>query len=80
MYSATRLLGRAIQDAHLIFICTDYLVSGLQTGCAVILFDGSPLFRPELLWDMAEELGVTVFGTVRFALDQLRERSLIRSC
>ena len=41
----------------------NYLVSGLGTGATVVLFDGSPLWRPELLWDMAEELGVTVFGT-----------------
>ncbi|KAL8292250.1 hypothetical protein RQP46_001716 [Phenoliferia psychrophenolica] len=49
----------------------NYLVSGLQTGCAVVLFDGSPLFRPELLWDMAEELGVTVFGTSAKYIDVL---------
>lgn len=45
-------------------LVTDYLVSGLQTGCTLVLFDGSPLFRPELLWQMSEDLGVTIFGTV----------------
>lgn len=42
----------------------NYLVSGLQTGATVVLFDGSPLFKPAVLWTMAEDLGVTVFGTV----------------
>lgn len=41
----------------------NYLVTGLGTGATLVLFDGSPLWRPELLWDMAEELRVTVFGT-----------------
>lgn len=44
---------------------TDYLVSSLQTGGAIVLLDGSPLFRPEILWKMVDDLGVTVFGTVR---------------
>lgn len=43
----------------------NYLVSGLATGATLVLFDGSPLHRPELLWQMAEDLKVTVFGTVR---------------
>ena len=42
----------------------NWLVSGLQTGAAVCLFDGSPLGkRPEVLWDFAERAGVDVFGT-----------------
>jgi len=42
----------------------NWLVSGLAVGATLILFDGSP-FAPEAkaLWDMAEEEGVTVFGT-----------------
>ncbi|KAK4701849.1 acetoacetyl-CoA synthetase, partial [Phenoliferia sp. Uapishka_3] len=49
----------------------NYLVSGLQTGATLVLFDGSPLFRPELLWDMASELGITVFGTSAKYIDVL---------
>ncbi|KAM0752422.1 acetoacetate-CoA ligase [Meredithblackwellia eburnea MCA 4105] len=49
----------------------NYLVSGLQTGCAVVLFDGSPLFKPEWLWDMTYDLGVTIFGTSAKYIDVL---------
>lgn len=39
------------------------LVSGLLSGCPVVLFDGDPS-SPDLLalWNMAEETGTTVFG------------------
>lgn len=52
---------------------TDYLVSGVQTGCTLVMFDGSPLFRPELLWKMVDDLGVTVFGTVRRPLHSVAD-------
>jgi acetoacetyl-CoA synthetase len=42
----------------------NYLVAGLAVGCTLVLFDGSPLFDPSMLWKMAEDLKVTVFGTV----------------
>ncbi|HET8650562.1 MAG TPA: acetoacetate--CoA ligase [Gemmatimonadales bacterium] len=42
----------------------NWLVSGLAVGATVVLYDGAPLSpRPEILWDMAEQEGVTVFGT-----------------
>ncbi len=42
----------------------NWLVSGLATGATVCLFDGSP-FHPDgkVLWDIADELGISVFGT-----------------
>ncbi len=42
----------------------NWLVSGLAQGATLVLFDGSP-FAPDpgTLWRMAEEEGVTVFGT-----------------
>jgi acetoacetyl-CoA synthetase len=42
----------------------NWLVSGLGTGAAIVLFDGSPT-QPaaDVLWDMAARLGVTHFGT-----------------
>lgn len=42
----------------------NWLVSSLAVGATVVLYDGSP-FYPDgnALWKMAEELGVTVFGT-----------------
>jgi acetoacetyl-CoA synthetase len=42
----------------------NWLVSGLASGTTLILFDGNPLHpATDSLWQMAEELGVTVFGT-----------------
>ena len=42
----------------------NWLVSGLATGCTLMLFDGSPFApRPSVLWDIAEQEGITVFGT-----------------
>jgi acetoacetyl-CoA synthetase len=40
------------------------LVSGLLTGAAIVLYDGSP-GHPDLgaLWDLAERAGITIFGT-----------------
>jgi acetoacetyl-CoA synthetase len=42
----------------------NWLVSALAVGATVVLYDGAPLApRPTILWDMAEQEGVTVFGT-----------------
>jgi acetoacetyl-CoA synthetase len=42
----------------------NWLASGLATGATLILFDGSP-FHPDpgVLWRMAEEEQITIFGT-----------------
>ncbi|MEZ5078691.1 MAG: acetoacetate--CoA ligase [Solirubrobacterales bacterium] len=42
----------------------NFLVSGLLTPAAIVLFDGNP-GHPDLdtLWDLAERAGVTTFGT-----------------
>ncbi|QSR35113.1 acetoacetate--CoA ligase [Marinobacterium iners] len=42
----------------------NWLISGLATGCTLMLFDGSPFApQPSILWDIAEQEGITVFGT-----------------
>ena len=41
----------------------NWLVSGLASGCTVLLYEGSPLYpSPDVLWKIAEEEEVTVFG------------------
>jgi acetoacetyl-CoA synthetase len=42
----------------------NFLVSGLLTKAAIVLYDGNPGY-PDLgaLWDLAERAGVTMFGT-----------------
>jgi acetoacetyl-CoA synthetase len=42
----------------------NWLVGALASGATLVLYDGAPLApRPSVLWDMAEQEGVTVFGT-----------------
>jgi len=42
----------------------NWLVSSLAMGATVVLYDGSPFYPdPRAMWQMAEELGITVFGT-----------------
>jgi len=42
----------------------NWLVSGLATGATLVLYDGNPFHPgPQALWQMAEEEGITVFGT-----------------
>ena len=41
----------------------NWLVSSLAVGATVVLYDGAPLSPTRVLWDMAEQERVTVFGT-----------------
>lgn len=42
----------------------NWLVSGLAIGATLVLFDGSPFApKPEVLWDMVDDEGISVFGT-----------------
>ncbi|CAK4069651.1 unnamed protein product [Aphanomyces euteiches] len=42
----------------------NWLVSGLAIGATVVLFDGNPLYPgASALWQFAEEVGMTMFGT-----------------
>ena len=42
----------------------NWLVSGLASGTTLVLFDGNPFHpEPDTLWRLADDLGVSVFGT-----------------
>jgi len=42
----------------------NWLVCGLGVGATLVLYDGSPFHPgPEVLWKLAEEVGMTIFGT-----------------
>jgi acetoacetyl-CoA synthetase len=41
----------------------NWLVSSLAVGATVVLYDGAPLSPGPILWDLAEQERVTVFGT-----------------
>ena len=49
----------------------NFLVAGLASKCTLILYDGSPLRDPSLLWHMVDDLGITIFGTSAKYVDQL---------
>ncbi len=77
VHSQGGILLEHLKKAHLHLDCTasdrvfwftttgwmmwNLLVGLLLTDAAVVLYDGSP--AGEVLWDLAEEAGVTVFGT-----------------
>lgn len=42
----------------------NWLASGLAQGATLLLFDGSPFYPgPEVLWEIAEQESISVFGT-----------------
>jgi acetoacetyl-CoA synthetase len=42
----------------------NWLMTGLASGATLVLYDGHPLHPgPEVLWELAEDEGITVFGT-----------------
>ena len=49
----------------------NFLVSSLSVGCTLVLFDGSPLRVPSYLWNLVDDLGVTLFGTSAKYIDAL---------
>ncbi len=52
----------------------NWLVSGLAAGATLLLYDGSP-FQPHerVLFDMAEEHGMNIFGTSAKYIDSVRK-------
>ena len=41
----------------------NWLVSGLASGCTIVLYDGSPFHpNPQTLFDLAEREAISVFG------------------
>ena len=41
----------------------NWLVAALGAGATIVLYDGAALVHPTVLWDLAQEVGITVFGT-----------------
>ena len=58
----------------------NWLVSSLSVGASVVLIDGSPSY-PNInrLWDLIDELGITVFGTSPKFLAGSRKEGVIPS-
>jgi acetoacetyl-CoA synthetase len=56
----------------------NWLASGLASGAALLLFDGSPfVMRGRVLWELAEVERMTHFGTSAKYIDALRKVALV---
>ena len=54
----------------------NWLASGLASGATLVLYDGSPSHPPSVLFDLADEQGVTLFGTSAKFIDALDRSGL----
>jgi acetoacetyl-CoA synthetase len=55
----------------------NWLVSGLASGAALMLFDGNPFHPgPEALWDLAEQEAITIFGTSAKFIDSCKKAGI----
>jgi len=55
----------------------NWLASGLASGATLLLYDGNPLHPgPEVLFDLAEQERMTLFGTSAKFIDSLRNAGL----
>ncbi|XP_043966944.1 acetoacetyl-CoA synthetase [Gambusia affinis] len=55
----------------------NWLVSALAVGASVVLYDGSPLMpTANVLWNLTDKLGITIFGTGAKWLSLVQEKNL----
>jgi len=55
----------------------NWLVSVLGSGATVALYDGSPFYpNGNILWDYADEIGMTLFGTSAKYIDALNKHDI----
>jgi acetoacetyl-CoA synthetase len=55
----------------------NWLASALASDAAIVVYDGSPAFDgSRVLWDLADEVGVTLFGTSAKFLDSCNKLGL----
>lgn len=85
----------AYVNLHSGWMMWNFLVSGLASGCTLVLYgkmlfdplklpshpvsDGSPLRDPAYLWDLVDQVGITIFGTSAKYIDQLSVSEAISS-
>uniref|UniRef100_T2MB33 Acetoacetyl-CoA synthetase n=1 Tax=Hydra vulgaris TaxID=6087 RepID=T2MB33_HYDVU len=55
----------------------NWLVSALALGSSVVCYDGSPLMpTPNVLWDLVDEIKITILGTGARWIEALEEKSM----
>jgi acetoacetyl-CoA synthetase len=55
----------------------NWLIGGLLAGSTIVVYDGSP-FKPSpmRLWELADELGISIFGTSAKYIQSLMEANI----
>lgn len=78
-----QLHGNTTRDDVLMYYTTtgwmmwNWLVGALALGAALVLYDGSPLVpSAAVLWDLVDQLGITIFGTGAKWLSVLEEKGV----
>lgn len=78
-----RLHGDISQESVFFYFTTtgwmmwNWLASGLMTGATLVLFDGNPMYpRSDVLWQLADKVGITHFGTSAKYLSACRKQDL----
>jgi acetoacetyl-CoA synthetase len=72
LHADTKAGDRVFYFTTLGWMMWNWLASGLMTGATLVLFDGNPFHPgPEALFDIAEQEGITVFGTSAKYIDSL---------
>jgi len=55
----------------------NWLISSLSIGSTIVLFDGAPFYpNGKEMWHLADELGMTIFGTSAKYIDSCREENI----
>jgi acetoacetyl-CoA synthetase len=55
----------------------NWLISSLAVGATIVLYDGHPNYPdPGAMWQLAETLGVTIFGTSATYINYLRKQGI----
>lgn len=77
LHSDVRPGDRFFYQTSTSWMMWNWLVSGLATGATVVLYDGDALGEDgQILWRLAEEEGVTHFGTAAAYLGELATRQI----
>tara|TARA_A100000164_G_scaffold140667_1_gene125045 strand:- start:12 stop:1016 length:1005 start_codon:yes stop_codon:yes gene_type:complete len=55
----------------------NWLISSLSIGSSIVLFDGAPFYPDnKKLWEIADDLGITIFGTSAKYIDSCKNSGL----
>ena len=73
--------------AFIDYPCSGWMMWNFLIGalgiCQIVLYDGSPLKHPAHLWNLVDDLGITIFGISAKYIDELSVRphsALNRPC